>query len=378
MAQPASPSLRPSRQAERTWAEIDSSALAANAAALRAHAGRDVGLIAVVKANAYGHGLEHVVPALASRVEMFAVANLAEAKEVRALTATTPILLLSPVLPDERAEAITLGFIPMISSVEEAAAFSALSRTDRTPVHLKLDTGMGRAGLWHEEAAAAVRELHGLHGIEITGIASHLPVADEDETFTRKQLAIFHRTAAHLRDEEGLHRAKIHVCNSAGLIGFPELAGDLARVGLALYGSSPLADFQSKLQPVMEWKTRVTLVRETPAGRSVSYGRTFTTPRTMRLATLAAGYADGVRRHLSGRNAEVLIRGQRCPIVGRVTMDQIIADVSALSACDPGDEATLMGRAILAAELAEKSGTIAWEIFTGLGSRVHRLAKPST
>lgn len=362
----------PHHPPHRTWAEIDGAALVANARTMREHSG--AGLIAVVKADAYGHGFAQAVPALAPEVEMFAVASVAEARAVRALVAKTPVLLLGPAAPGERAEVIASGFIPMVSSVDEAAAYSQLSRTTRARIHLKLDTGMGRIGLWHEEAVESVREMRALHGVEITGLASHPPSADDDAAFTREQLILFHRVAHTLRKEEGLAHAKLHVCNSAGAILFPDLAGDLVRAGLALYGSSPVAEFQPRLRAALEWKTQVTLVRDVPAGRTVSYGRTFTTARPSRLATLAVGYADGYRRHLSGRGVEVLIRGQRCPVVGRVTMDQIVADVTALDACEPGEVATLLGPDLPAAELAQKAGTIPWEIFTGLGPRVVRVA----
>jgi alanine racemase len=362
----------------RTWAEIDPNALIHNLHAIQTAAGPKVGVIAVVKANGYGHGLEWVVRALAPRVEMFAVANVAEAQAVRLLAADRPILLLGPALPEERAAVISDGFIPMVSSVEEAAAYSALARLKPTPIHVKLDTGMGRIGLWHEHALAAMREIGALHGVNITGLASHLPVADEDDVFTNVQLAIFHRRAAELR-EHGLPEVPLHVANSAGAMAFPEQAGDLIRVGLALYGSSPRPEYQGKLRAVLTWKTRVTLLREVPEGRGVSYGRTFIAPRPMRLATLPVGYADGYQRHLSNRGAEVLIGGRRCAVLGRVTMDQIVVDVTAVPEVQVGDETVLIGRQgdeeILAAELAAKSGTIAWEIFTGIGPRVVRVAR---
>jgi alanine racemase len=363
------------RNLPRTWAELDPAALEHNLAALRAHVGEKTGIIAVVKANAYGHGVSLVVPLLAPKVAMFAVANLAEAIEVRPLAPKHPILLLSPAAPDERADVEARGFIPMISSMEEAAAFSQLSRTRRTPVHLKIDTGMGRMGIWHEDAVPLVREIRALHGIEITGIATHLPVADEDEAFTRAQLELFHRVVNTLREEEGLAHAKVHACNSAGAIAFPEFAGDFVRLGLAIYGSSPIPSFQSRLRAALAWKSRVTLVRDVDAGIGVSYGRTFITPKPMRIATIAVGYADGYQRHLSNRGAEVLIRGARCAVLGRVTMDQILADVSALNDCVAGDEVILMNDDIPAHELAAMAGTIAWEIYTGIGRRVERLQK---
>jgi alanine racemase len=359
----------------RTWAELDPTALQDNVGAVQAHIGGKTGIIAVVKANAYGHGVSLVVPALTSKAAMFAVANLTEAIEVRALAPEHPILLLSPAAPDERAEIETRGFIPIVSSMEEAAAYSQLSRTRRAPVHLKIDTGMGRMGIWHDDAIALVREIRSLHGIEITGIATHLPVADEDEAFTRAQLELFDRIAHTLREEEGLVHAKVHVCNSAGAIAFPEFAQDFVRLGLAMYGSSPIPSFQSKLRAAITWKSKVTLVRDVQAGCGISYGRTFITPKPMRIATIAVGYADGYQRHLSNRGAEVIIRGTRCSVLGRVTMDQILADVSALHHCAAGDEVTLMSDEIPAHELAQKAGTIAWEIYTGMGRRVERLQK---
>ena len=360
----------------RTWAEIDPDALRHNAAAVRAHVGAGVQLMAVVKANAYGHGFGPVVRALAGRVEMFGVANVREAAEVRGHAAGAPVFILGPALPEERPEIVARRFVPSISSVEEARAFAALAGAEPLAVHLKIDTGMGRTGVWESEAVAAAREILALRGVRITGLASHLPVADEDDAFTREQLARFHATVAELR-ALGLAQPVVHVENSAGLIGFPAQAGDMVRAGLMLYGSAPRPEFQPRLRAAMTWKTRIALLRTAPAGHGISYGRTFKTTRPTRVATLAVGYADGYRRHLSGRGAQVLIGGQRCPVLGRVTMDQIVADVTALPAVEVGDDVVLIGRQgaeeILAAELAEKARTIAWEIFTGIGWRVKRI-----
>lgn len=362
--------------ARRTWAEIDAAALVANLQAVKRALGGKVGIIAVVKANAYGHGFAGVVPAIAPHAAMFAVANVSEAHAVRAFAPESPVLLLGPALPDERPEIVANGFIPLISSVDEAAAYSALARLAPAAVHLKLDTGMGRAGVWHEEALAAWREIAALQGITVTGLASHLPVADKDDVFTSVQLAVFHRRAAELR-EHGFPDVPLHVANSAAALAFSEQAGDLARVGLALYGVSPRAEFQPLLRPALTWKTRVALVRDVAAGSSLSYGRTFITPHAMRVATLPVGYADGYRRDLSSVQAQVLIHGHRCEVLGRVTMDQILADVTALPEVGCGDEVVLLGRQdneeISAAELAQKAGTIPWDIFTGLGERVVRV-----
>ncbi len=362
--------------AHRCWAEIDFTALRHNVTAARAQLAPGVKIMAVVKANAYGHGLGAVAAALAGEVEMFGVANVTEAEEARAHAAATPVFILGPALPDERARVVAGRFVPAISTIEEAHAYSALAGDTPLSVHLKLDTGMGRVGIWESEAVAVARAILALPGVTITGLASHLPVADEDDAFTADQLARFHRDVAALR-ALGISSPLVHVANSAGIIRHPMQAGDMVRAGLMLYGSAPLADFQPKLRPVMTWKTRVSLVRDVPAGHGISYGRTFLAPHPMRVATLAVGYADGYQRHLSGRGAEVLIGGRRCAVLGRVTMDQIMADVSAVPGVAVGDEAVLLGRQggeeILAAELARKAGTIPWEIFTGVGRRVERV-----
>ena len=366
----------PSSFTHRTWAEIDLDALRHNLAAVRAQVGAGVQVMAVVKANAYGHGVGPVVRALAGRVEMFGVANVREAVEVREHLADAPVFILGPALAEERAEIVARRFVPAISSLDEARAYAALAGAEPLAVHLKIDTGMGRVGIWEGEAVAAAREILALRGLRITGLASHLPVADEDDAFTREQLAHFHATVAQLR-ALGLADAVVHVENSAGLIGFPAQAGGMVRPGLMLYGSAPRPEFQPRLRAVMTWKTRIALLRTAPAGHGISYGRTFQTTAPTRVATLPVGYADGYRRHLSGSGAQVLIRGQRCPVLGRVTMDQIVADVTALPAVEVGDEVVLMGRQgaeeMRAAELAAKAGTIAWEIFTGIGWRVERI-----
>ena len=362
--------------ARRCWAEIDLAALRHNFAAVQTQVGPTVKIMAVVKANAYGHGAGRIAEALASEAAMFGVANVTEAEEVREHVADTPLFILGPALPEERARIAAARFIPTISTVEEARVFAEVADDKPLPVHVKLDTGMGRIGVLEGEAVAVVRAIMAVPGIAITGLASHLPVADEDEAFTQAQLAHFQRDVAELR-ALGLSQPIIHVENSAGIIGHPSEAGDMVRAGLLLYGSAPIASFQQKLRAVLTWKTRLTLVRELPAGHGVSYGRTFITPRPMRIATLAVGYADGYQRHLSNRGAEVLIRGQRCAVLGRVTMDQIMVDVTALPEVEAGEEAVLLGQQgeaeIFAAELAQKAGTIAYEIFTGIGRRVERV-----
>lgn len=332
--------------------------------------------MAIVKANAYGHGLARVAQALQGHVEMFGVANVREARALRADVPDTAIFILGPALPDERSEIVAHGFIPAISDLEEAVAYSVLARGKPVSVHVTIDTGMGRMGVWQEDALAMTRAVRDLPGIEISGVATHLPVADEDDAFTSAQLARFHEILEQLRGL-GLTNVIDHAANSAGLIAFPMQAGDMVRAGLALYGSAPRQEFQSSLRPVMTWKSRITLVRHVGKGRSISYGRTFITPRPMRVGTLGVGYADGYQRHLSNRGAEVLIKGRRCAVLGRVTMDQIMVDLTAVPEVVAGEDVVLIGRQeegeITVLELAKKAGTIAWEIFTGIGPRVERV-----
>jgi len=368
----------------RCWAEIDLNALRHNVAAIREHVGANVGMMAVVKANAYGHGVVELARELRYLVEMFGVASVAEALQLRRVAPNTGIVVLGPALPEEREALMRNAFIPVVSSLEEAQAYAKLAgclkRADPFPIHLKVDTGMGRIGVWYEEALEVARAIAALPGIQLSGMATHLPAADEDAEWTRAQLARWETLQSDLR-KAGITIPVIHSLNSAGTILFNERAhaasgGDIIRPGLILYGSSPVPEFQARLRPVLAWKSRITLLRQVPAGRSVSYGRTFVTPAPMRIATVCAGYADGYSRHLSNAGAEVLIGGRRCAVLGRVTMDQILVDASGAPQAAVGDEVVLIGSQgsaeITAAELAAKAGTIPWEIFTSISSRVVR------
>jgi alanine racemase len=369
----------------RCWAEIDLDALRHNVGAIREHVGPNVNLMAIVKANAYGHGVVELARELRYLVEMFGVASVAEALQLRRVAPNTPIVVLGPALAEEREAMVRNGFIPVLSTLEEAQAYSALAKSLelKAPyeVHLKIDTGMGRIGVWHEEALGLAQKIVALPSLKLTGMATHLPVPDEDTKWTRKELDIWNRLIASFRDA-GLEAGTVHGLASGGIVPFSQQAlgkggnPDVVRPGLILYGVSPFPEFQEKLQAVLTWKSRVTLVRQVPKGRSVSYGRTFITPGPMRIATVCAGYADGYQRHLSGTGAEVLIRGRRCKLLGRVTMDQILVDVTHVPDAAAGDEVVLLGRQgdeeITATELAKKSGTIPWEIFTSISPRVMR------
>ena len=367
----------------RSWAEIDLSAVRHNAEAARRRTGCAV--MAIVKANAYGHGAVAVARALSGIVTMFGVANLHEAEELRDAGVTEPILLLSACLPEEEELALRKGFHVCASTLQEAAAMDALAARlgVKAHAHVVVDTGMGRMGFLEEAwRAENLTALLSFRNIVWEGMASHLPSPDEDEPFTQDQISRFCACVTVARAAD-LNPRWIHTANSAGLLGYAEqkAACNIVRPGLMLYGIDPLEgtgiESGGGLQRVMTWKTRITLIRELPPGHGVSYGRTEILQRPTMVATLASGYADGYPRQASNKGAEVLIHGTRCRLLGRVTMDQIMVDVTNLEQpAQVGDEVVLLGsqgaECITATELAQKAGTISWHIFTGITARVER------
>ncbi len=359
------------KESHRCWTEIDRSAFQHNAKIVRERIG-SAEMLAVVKANAYGHGLIGVAQTLADDAQLFGVANVEEALALRE-SLPHPIIILGPATPEERPTIADRGFIPSISDFQEAQAFDRLGQVK---INFKIDTGMGRMGAVESEALQIFKRVAALPNIDIHSISTHMPVSNEDAAYTRDQLARFGEIVRCLRAEvPGSYKA--HVLQSAGTLAFNEPTFEIVRAGIILYGISPLPEFQNILKPAMTWKTRIGLIRDMPKGSSISYGRTFITPRDMRVATLTCGYADGYPRHLGNRDAAVLVRGRRCPLLGRVTMDLIVIDVSQVEGVDVGDEVILMGRQgneeISAHELAEKAGTITWEICTRIGARVRRV-----
>jgi alanine racemase len=243
-------------------------------------------------------------------------------------------------------------------------------------INFKIDTGMGRMGVLQDEALQTFTEVNTLVNIRVHSVSTHLAVSNEDEKFTREQLRNFGRLISQLRaDVPGNY--KVHALQTAGVLAFAEEPFEIVRPGMLIFGISPLPEFQSMLRPALTWKARIALIRNMPAGHGISYGRTFITPKKMRVATLSCGYADGYPRHLSNRGASVLVRGRRCALLGRVTMDLIMIDISHLPEAEVGDEVVLMGRQgdeeVSCAELAERAQTITWEITTRIGPRVRRV-----
>ena len=352
----------------RAWAEIDLSALRHNLSAARAQSGQKI--MAAVKGDAYGHGLVKVSQALDNEgLSYLGVANATEARRLAEAGIKTPLYILGATLPAERAEIAAHGWTPCLCSLDEIEHFDQLGRDQPISAHLALDTGMGRGGFLPGQLEIALEKIKTCAGIKLIGIGSHLPVADEDPIFTKKQFDLFDSLVKKAPiDQDFL----IHLGNSAGLLNFTSSTTNMVRPGLLLYGISPLPEHQGLLKPVMTLKTRVSVINELPAGHGVSYGRTILT-RDTKTAVLGIGYGDGYPRSLSGSNAHVLIQGQACPLLGRVTMDQIIVDVTDLDECQPGDEAILFGKDLLVSDLAKQAGTIAWEVLTQITPRVTRV-----
>ncbi len=355
----------------RSWAEIDRAALHHNASLVHERIG-SAEMLAVVKANAYGHGLMGCAEALADHSRLFGVANLEEALMLRERL-HLPVIILGPSLPDEYPTIVERAFIPTVSTFEEA---EDLNRVGKVAINFKIDTGMGRMGAVEGEAVEIFKRVAALPKIEIHSVSTHMPVANEDAEYTRDQLVRFREDVEQLRAAVPV-QFKAHVLQSAGTLAFNDPTFDIVRAGIMLYGISPLPEFQKDLKPAMTWKTRIGLIRDMPKGASISYGRTFVAPKAMRVATLTAGYADGYPRHLSNTGAAMLVRGQRCALLGRVTMDLMVIDVSNVRDASVGDEVVLMGRQgneeISAHELADKAATITWEITTRIGQRVRRV-----
>lgn len=331
--------------------------------------------MAVLKAGAYGHGLEEVARALAGHpdVVFFGVANVGEARRIARTGVTKPLYLLGATWAGEREEIVARSWVPCLSTLEEAAHFDrlAVAAGKRLAVHVAVDTGMGRGGFVAADLPACLPALEAFPNLLLDGIGSHLPSADEDREFTLSQIECFERVVA-ATGGEARWRWR-HLFNSAGLLGYHCRATNLTRPGLMLYGHAPVAaEAGRELQTVMTLKARVSLIRELPAGHGVSYGRTFITTRPTKVATLGIGYGDGYPRHLSGQGAEVLLCGRRVPVLGRVTMDQIMVDATGLP-INEGDEAEIFGPNLSVGSLAAKAGTIAWEILTRVTARVARV-----
>lgn len=360
---------------------VDLGAYAANLGVARRLAGPGPRIIAVIKANAYGHGLVRMARAArAAGADMLAVAMAHEGVSLRGAGVDAPILVL--VQPDAEgiAAAAAHGLEVMISDAGAAEALGeAARRAGRVAaVHCKIDTGMGRQGFAVETADAEIQRVTRIPHLDVVGVATHFPNAEApDDPFTQNQIRAFQQAIRAL-EIRGVPFETRHAANSAALVNYHDSLFDAVRVGLMTYGVWPSmgTPVPGLLWPVLRWEARIAQVRELPRGATVGYGSTYTTPAPMRAAVIPVGYADGYRIQLSNR-ADVLVHGRRCPVRGRVSMDQIVVDTTHVPGRPrPGDTATLIGEdgaeRITVEELAGRAGTIPYDILTGIGRRVWR------
>jgi alanine racemase len=365
-----------------TIAEVDLGALEFNYRQIKKRIPEDVKLLAVVKANAYGHGAIPVSLRLEKLgVDYLGVAIPEEGVELRKGRVKTPILVLGGIFGEEVDQIFRFRLTPVIFGKESLKILSreAERRRRKVKVHLKVDTGMGRLGvplnLWPD----FLREVGRFPRIEAAGILSHFSMTDEEKGFTRSQWKAF-QGAVTLAQKLGISSPVLHMASSATLTAFPGYSAKLVRPGIMLYGSYPSPTFRSliPLRPVMTLKTRIHFLKSVPPGTRISYGGTFKTRRESLIATLPIGYADGYSRHLSNLG-EVLIHGKRAPVVGKVCMDFIMVDVTDIPRVSAGDEVILMGRQgkeqITPEEIAGKINSISYEVLCSIGKRVPRVYK---
>ena len=368
---------------QRAWVEIDQAALAHNVRQLKKLLASKTQLMAVVKADAYGHGATMVArTALDAGAGGLCVATVQEGIQLREAGIEAPILLLGATNTPEQVRAIAYWQLqPTICTPQQALVFSeTLSGLKKTlSVHLKLDTGMSRLGMPWQEARQFVELVKRLPYLEIKSVYSHLATADSlDPTVMRLQHQRFEEAIAQLHSA-GITPPRLHLANSAATLTDPALHYDLVRVGLALYGLYPAEHLRGAidLKPVMQVKARVTQVKTIPPGTGVSYGYQFIAERQMRLAVVGIGYADGIPRNLSNKMT-VLIRGKQVRQIGAITMDQLMLDVSEIPDLQTGEVVTLIGQdgdlSISADDWAQSLGTISWEILCSFKHRLPRVA----
>lgn len=366
----------------RCWVEIDLAALERNLFKIRSTLPARFLYVAVVKANAYGHGLHQTVARLMqSGADCFAVANVFEAAEIRQIGSGFPILILGPILPGEENLVTEHDLIVTISTAEEVERFNklALESNSKIKVHFKIDTGMGRIGVWYENAPDLYKKILESKGLELCGVFTHFSSADDNAEYTKLQRTRFLDTLDKLPGILGKN-LMIHADNSAGLESLSANSPfNAVRVGLLQFGVLPYPGSilaEVKPEAVLSFHTRVGLVKMLPKGAFISYNRTYQLKRDTKIAVLTAGYGDGVPRELSNCG-QVIIRGKRCPILGRVTMDQTIVDATAIDNIQVNDVATFIGKQeeseIDAREFSKWAGDIPWAIFCSISKRVDRI-----
>jgi alanine racemase len=367
------------------WLDVDLDAVAANVRALQRWVGPDTQLAAVLKAEAYGTGACELASAVqAAGAQWLAVARVHEGVELREAGATASILVMNRTEPDEADGAVTHDLTVTVDTPELARALAGAARRRRTraTVHLKVDTGLHRFGVAPEQALPLARELSDLDGVETQGLYTHFASADEeDRRFTLEQLGRFERVTGELANA-GYRFPMRHAANSAGTLGYREAHLDLVRVGLTLYGVSPSGRVPEglTLEPAVSFKARIARISDLMPGDGVGYGQIWHAERPTRVALVTAGYADGMRRGMSNHGWS-LVRGERVPIIGRVSMDQTTLDISDLPAAAVGDLVTFFGldsgSTLGLDEFAATADTIPHEALTSIGGRVARVYRRS-
>jgi len=379
-------SMNQSPHGRPTWAEIDLDALAHNLHVIQEHLGPEVKVLAAVKANAYGHGAVQCARRLQKEgVDWFGIALPEEGAELRQAGITKPILCLAGFWEGQERACLQQKLTPVVYRLDMIEALDNAAREAGlvADVHVKIDTGMGRLGVPSEEVAEFSTALKRFQSVRVAGLMTHLAAADElsREDFTNNQLERF-RDAVKVFRERGFAPDYIHAANSAATFAFPEARGNLVRPGGALYGFVrdvlPENIAAPALKPVMSLRTRIMLLKKVGRGQRLGYGCTFETTRESLIATVPIGYDDGYRRVLSNRG-RVIVRGVFAPVVGRVSMDLTLVDVTDVLGVSIDDEVTLLGRSgdleISAEDLAERAGTISYEVTCGIGPRVPRIYK---
>lgn len=368
----------------RCWAEIDLDALRGNLAWIRQRVGPDKTVLTVVKADAYGHGLKQIAGSLMqSGTDVFGVANLLEARTIRSVGPGWPVLMLGACLPEEVEQAVRDGIMVTVSTFHEANAFAAAAHHlgKEALLHLKVDTGMGRLGCSPGEAEVVVEQIDQLENIRLVGLYTHFASVEDEFHYTQRQRTVFGKLISALV-EKGRTFEYLHANNSAAILLEESGPYNTVRPGLLVYGVLPFGrrkiepENGMQLRPVLSFKSRVTFLKDVPKGTRLSYGGLYTTTRTTRVATISAGYGDGYLRAGSDR-AVVLIGGERCSVLGRITMDQMLVDVTKIADVAIGDEVVLIGQqgehCLTATEIAQWSDSVPWEVLTVITYRVPRI-----
>jgi alanine racemase len=366
-----------------TWAEIDLKAVAHNFKQVRRIAGRSSKVMVVVKGNAYGHGISEVSKLLTKRgADYLGVATIDEALALRKEKIKTPILVLGSISSSEIEAAIRNKITLTVSDTQllEAVSKKASSLRKTARIHIEVDTGMGRTGVWHEDNTVIfIYNAASMKYIEVEGVYTHFSSAARDKVYTAYQIESFEKILSQL-EKVGARIPYRHAANSIATIKLKKPSLNLVRPGLIIYGMYPKRTLSRyiDLRPALSLKTKIVFLKDVPPGRSISYGRTYVTQDHTRIATLPIGYADGYGRILSNK-AEVLVKGEKAPVVGKVTMDQTMINVGHIKDVKVGDEVVLIGRQgdneITTERLARLAGTIPYEIVCSITDRVPRVYK---